>query len=186
MLWPPPPPGRVRWAWLLGLPFRRWRLARFARLLDGRLAPGAVAIDVGSGPGYAASVVDRRAAGRIRAWVLLDPQRGMLLHGREWVRRGSPRGRLGAASWAVADAARLPLRDGSADLAVSVGVFCCMEDSAVPRAAREAFRTLRRGGYLLFAVPRWRGEADEKLLRTEGFTPVASRRAGRSLFRKPL
>ena len=166
-------------AWLLGLPLRRWRVVRFARLLAGRLATGAMAVDVGSGPGYGARAVDRALAPARLRWLWVDPQPGML--------SAAPADTvLGHVGRAVGDGAQLPVRSAVADLAVSLGVLCCMDDSAQAAAVAELWRILRPGGYVLVAVPRWRGADDEARLRRAGFLRVVGPRPGRAVFRKPL
>lgn len=183
MRWPPPLPGRARWAWLLGLRCRGWRVRRLLRLLDGRVAPGSTVVDVGAGPGYTSMALARRHLGGAGNWLLLDPQRAM------WA---SDRARRRAASQGftpsrvVGDASDLPLRSGSVDVALSVGVFCCMNDAAIPAAIAETVRVLRPGGWFLFGVPRWRGEYDVPALERAGLARVAEIGLGRTLFQKPL
>jgi len=183
MVWPPPLPGRVRWAWLLGTRGRGWRLTSLLRLLDGRMQPTSVVASVGSGPGFDAARLARRTTVRGIRWILVDPQRGM------W---SDPRGvdRIARAPLRAArlqgDAADLPLRSGSVDVVLSIGALCCMSDAAVPRAVAETVRVLKPGGYLAFGVPRRRGASDEARWTSAGLVRRASLRSGRALFQKPL
>ena len=84
----------------------------------------------------------------------------------------------------VADATDLPLPSGSVDVALSLGVLCCLQEAAVPAAIAETVRVLAPGGWLLFAVPRRRGADDDARWARAGFRRVASLRPGRSLFQK--
>ena len=86
----------------------------------------------------------------------------------------------------LADAARLPIRSASVDLVVSLGVLCCLTDEGADRAAAEAWRIVRPGGFLALAVPRWRGAADEARHTRHGFRRVAGTRPGRAVFSKLL
>jgi ubiquinone/menaquinone biosynthesis C-methylase UbiE len=101
-------------------------------------------------------------------------------------RRAANRDRGAGPSLAVADAVALPLRDGSADALLSLGVLCCMTEEGVDEAVREAWRVVRPGGHVVLAVPRWRGREDEERHMRLGFVRVAGRRPGRAVFRKPL
>ena len=181
--WPLPLPGRARWAWLLGTRYRGWRLRTLTRLLDGRVAGGATVASLGSGPGYDAAHLARRGRVNARRWLLLEPQAGM------WVSNARLEG-LARAPMSIerirGDAADLPLRSGSVDVALSIGVLCCMTDAAVPAAVAETVRVLRPGGFLLFGVPRARGVEDDGRWALAGLERVATVRPGRSLFQKPL
>jgi len=86
----------------------------------------------------------------------------------------------------VGDASDLPIRSESVDLLLSLGVFCCMKDSAIPGAIAEAARVVKPGGLMLFGVPPWRGSEDEARLERAGFRAVVRRRRGRSLLQKTL
>ncbi|MCI4353779.1 MAG: class I SAM-dependent methyltransferase [Thermoplasmata archaeon] len=183
MRWPPPLPGRPEWSWLLGLRFRRWRIRSLLRLLERRLPPSARVLDVGSGPGFSSAELARTLGADARRWTLVDPQRAMLStpRGRRALARSAP-----GASSIVGDAAALPIRSGSVDVVLSLGVLCCMEDSAVPAAVEETVRVLKPGGFLLFGVPRRRGPSDDARWRSVGLAPVATLRPGRGLFQKTL
>ena len=147
------------------------------------MRPGAQVASIGAGPGYDAARLARRSAALRAHWLLLDPQRGM------W---GDPRRleRIARAPFrperVLGDAVDLPLRSESVDIALSIGVLCCMTDAAVPGAVAETVRVLRRGGLLLFGVPKWRGAIDEARFGAAGLVPLASKRPGRTLFQKPL
>ncbi|HEY6238012.1 MAG TPA: class I SAM-dependent methyltransferase [Thermoplasmata archaeon] len=183
MVWPPPLPGRVRWAWLLGTRGRGWRLRSLLRLLDGKVPPGATVVSVGSGPGFDAARLARRLGPIPVRWVLLDPQRAMWADPRPIDRAA---GRALHPERIQGDAADLPLGTASADVVLSIGALCCMSDAAVPRAVAETGRVLKPGGFLLFAVPRRRGELDEARWSAAGFARRAGTRPGRGLFQKPL
>ena len=177
--WPPPLPGRVRWAWLLDLRSRAWRIRPLLRLLEGRVPEGAFVIDVGSGPGYISAHLSNRVGIRSVRWILIDPQRGMF--------RRTPRKRKGTSfepDRLVGDGVDLPIDSGSADLVLSLGVLCCMADSAVSRGVAEIARILRPGGLLLLGVPRRRGSGDEALLQSAGLQALVRLQPGRGLFQK--
>lgn len=84
------------------------------------------------------------------------------------------------------DNADLPFRSESFDVVLSVGVLCCVDDAFVPAVVAETVRVLRKGGYLLFGVPRGRGVDDERRWARAGLVSVATTRPGRSLLQKPL
>ena len=182
MAWPPPLPGRVRWAWLLGTRFRRWRLRGSLEILAPHVPPGGRVVDVGAGPGYASAMLAARVAGRSVRWLLLDPQRAMWDPGAPRFTRLAPGF---APDWVQADGADLPVRDASADIVLSLGVLCCMDDAAIPGAVSEIGRILKPGGWLLFRVPRRRGGADDERFRRAGFVAIARERPGSVLFQKP-
>lgn len=180
MVWPPPLPGRVRWAWMLRLPWRRRRVRRILALLDGRVPEGSVLLDVGGGTGVGAEEAARRAPARTyRRRVVVDPQPPMLHRIPGKVRR---RERF---DLAVADAASLPFAESSADVVLSLGVLCCMTEEAIPRAVAEIRRVLRPGGWALVTVPRRRGDADVPTFEAHGFRREATLRPGWSLFQRP-
>lgn len=181
--WPPPLPGRVRWAWLLGTSYRGWRLEPLLRLLDGRVRPDARIASIGAGPGYDAARLARRRVAARAGWLLLDPQRGMWRDPRRLERIARAPFR---AERIVGDAIDLPFRSETIDVVLSVGVLCCMTEAAIPGAVAETVRVLRPGGLLLFGVPKWRGGADEARFTAAGLVRLASVRAGRTLFEKPL
>jgi ubiquinone/menaquinone biosynthesis C-methylase UbiE len=178
MRWPPPPPGRVRWAWLLGLGWRRRRVRRLLAGLGSVWPQAGTLVDVGAGTGVAAEEAVRLAPpGAFSRILLLDPQVGMLQRARSQV-PGGDRVR--------ADACRLPLPDATADLLLSFGVLCCMTEAAVPDAVRESFRVVRPGGRLVFAVPRIRGAVDEPRFLAVGFRRIASPRVGWAIYQRPV
>jgi SAM-dependent methyltransferase len=180
MRWPPPPPGRPEWAWLLRMPPRGWLQRRHLRPLTLELGNRATIVSVGGGPGFEARQLERLRP-RSARWtvVLLDAQRGMLEQA-HW--RGSPE--TPTPERILGDASRLPLPDGSVDAVLSLGVFCCLTDEGADMAAQEAWRVLRPGGYVAMTVPRWRGATDDGRHTRVGFVRIGGRRPGRSIFRK--
>lgn len=180
MVWPAPLPGRVRWSWLLGLPWRRRRVRRILSLLRDRFSDGGTLLDVGGASGVGAEEAARLAPrGAFRRRVVLDPQRGMLVRARRDPTRPD------AFDLVQGDAVRLPVPDESVDVLLSLGVLCCMTDEAVPFAVSETWRVLRPGGLAVVSVPLRRGDADDPLFRKRGFERVARLRPGRSLYRRP-
>jgi ubiquinone/menaquinone biosynthesis C-methylase UbiE len=176
--WPPPLPGRVGWAWVLALPWRRRRVRRIVALVRGRVRPGSVLADVGGGTGVGAEEAARgEPPGTYRHCLVLDPQRGMLLRARQH--------RPGAREVVVADAVDLPLPDRSVDVVLCLGVLCCMTDDSVPRAVAEMWRVLRPGGLAVVAVPLRRGDQDDPDFRSAGFVRLRQLRPGRSLYQRP-
>jgi SAM-dependent methyltransferase len=180
MVWPAPLPGRVRWAWLLGLPWRRRRVRRILSMLRGFSPPGGVLLDVGGASGVGAEEAVRLAPpGTYRRRIVLDPQRGMLVRARPHPERSD------ALDLVQGDAIRLPVPDQSVDVVLSLGVLCCMTDEAVPLAVSETWRVLRPEGLAVVSVPLRRGDADDPLFRDRGFRRVARLRPGRSLYQRP-
>ncbi len=149
------------------------------RLTAGRLPTDPTVADIGSGPGFDLDEFEQMAPGTFSRAVLLDPQRGMLERAR---RPPRPGGRM----LAIGDAARLPLKDSSTDVAFSIGVLCCMKDESLDAAVGECRRILKPGGLLILGVPVRRGRSDESRFASAGFTRVASIRPGLSLFSKSL
>jgi len=184
MIWPPPPPGRPEWAWLLQLPPRGWILRRLIRPGAATVPDGGLVVSVGGGPGFEFREVERLRPRGVR-WrgLLLDAQLAMLTQAR---RPGRPAARANGPDVALGDAVALPLRDASVDLVLSLGVLCCMTDEGADAAAREAWRVLRPGGYAVLSVPRWRGAADESRHTKVGFVRVGGGRPGRAVFRKRI
>jgi SAM-dependent methyltransferase len=184
MRWPAPPPGRPEWAWLLRLPPRGWILRRLLRPAVAHLPSHAIVVSVGGGPGYEFRELDRLRRDRVPwRYLLLDAQLAMVVLAQ---RRAAARPSHAFPRLAVADAVALPLRDGSVDCVLSLGVLCCMTEDSVDDAVHEAHRVLRPGGQVVLAVPRWRGRQDEERHTRFGFVRVAGRRPGRAVFRKPL
>jgi SAM-dependent methyltransferase len=184
MLWPPPPPGRPEWAWLLQLPPRGWILRQLFLPATRALLEQARIVSVGGGPGYEFAELDRLRPVRARwRYLLIDAQSAMLGHAR---RRAERRPDRTPPALALGDAVALPIRDGQVDAVVSLGVLCCMTDAGADGAAREAWRVVRPGGFVVLSVPRWRGAADELRHSRLGFVRLAGWRAGRAVFQKPL
>jgi ubiquinone/menaquinone biosynthesis C-methylase UbiE len=149
-------------------------------MLTDRVSPGGVLLDIGGASGVGAEEAVRIAPpGTYRRRVVLDPQRGMLAQARRDPRRPQP------LELVQGDAIRLPLPDRSVDVALSLGVLCCMTDEAVPLAVAETWRVLRPGGLVVVGVPLRRGDDDDPLFRAQGFRRVASLRPGRSLYERP-
>lgn len=180
MKWPPPRAGRVGWAWLLDLPWRRRRIRRMVGAVGDHLPISGTLVDVGGGLGTGAEEAGRIAPiGTYRRQIVVDPQWGML-------QRGSHRGpRPRTIDYVRGDAARLPLPDGCADVALALGLLCCMTDEAVPRAIAELWRIVKPGGRLVVGVPKRRGDEDDPALTAQGFRRVRSLRPGRSIYAKP-
>jgi ubiquinone/menaquinone biosynthesis C-methylase UbiE len=135
-------------------------------------------VDVGGGTGVgAATAVAAAPRGTFRHTVVVDAQRGMLARAAR-----APRPEIDLVR---GDAVRLPLRDGSVDLVLSLGVLCCLTSEAVPMAVEESWRVLRPGGLAVVAVPRWRGDQDMPRFRARGFRPLEHPRAGWVLYHRP-
>ncbi len=124
-------------------------LRRFIHPADRMLAffalrPGQTVLEVGPGPGYFTPEASRRVGpgGRV---LCLDIQRPML----EQLRRRLAEAGASNAHLLQADAARLPLRDGSVDAAFLVAVLGEVPDRVA--ALRELYRVLRSGGMAAFA-----------------------------------
>jgi ubiquinone/menaquinone biosynthesis C-methylase UbiE len=180
MLWPPPPPGRSKWAWMLRLPPRGWIQRRLLRPLTTELGPVATVLSVGGGPGFEVRQLERLRplSSRWRV-VLLDAQPDMLAQAHWRATAG-----LAAPERLIADAVRLPVPDSSVDAVLSLGVLCCLTDAGADGAAKEAFRVVRPGGLVALSVPRWRGAEDDERHTRLGFVRIAGSRPGRSVFRK--
>lgn len=119
--------------------------------LQGRLAPGAVVVDVGCGTGDNLAALEAAAGGVTATGVELSAR--AIRH----VTRGPAGGRV-----AVAVAERLPYATGVADLLASMDVIEHLDDDSV--ALAEYGRVLRPGGLLLLTVPAyqwlWSGHDD--------------------------
>ncbi|MCI4325713.1 MAG: class I SAM-dependent methyltransferase [Thermoplasmata archaeon] len=180
MVWPPPPPGRPEWAWLLRLPPRGWMQRRLLRPLTSRLDDRATVVSIGGGPGFEVRQLHRLRP-PLAQWrvVLLDAQRGMLDQP-QWHRPGD----TANPDRVLGDAVRLPLPDASVDAVLSLGVLCCLTNDGAHAAAREAWRVVRPGGFVALSVPRWRGALDDERHTRLGFERIAGSRRGRSIFRK--
>jgi len=105
-----------------------------------RLKPSDRVLEIGSGPGYFSPSIARRLTdGQL---TLFDMQAGMLAMA---ARRLAKRGQRNVAS-CVGDAAHLPFKDGTFDVALMVAVLGEVTDRRA--ALREAARVLRPGGRL--------------------------------------
>ncbi len=178
--WPLPPPGRVRYSGLLGLGIRRWLLRRRLRAAAPFLPRQPRVVDLGAGTGTDLEELRRVYPGlSAPRTILVEAQVGML------ARVPPAVGRSAGTERVQADGARLPLRDASADLVLSFGYLCCVDDGALPRAVAESVRVLAPGGVLLLGVPRWRGRSDEALHRAAGLERLAGGRPGHAVYRRP-
>jgi ubiquinone/menaquinone biosynthesis C-methylase UbiE len=183
--WPLPPPGRPRYAWMLGLGIRRWQLRRLLRRGVPYLRSPRVILDLGAGTAADAQELEGMLPTRERRrCVLLDAQRAMLTTTPERFALRSARPVPGER--VVGDVTRLPFPDGRADVVLSIGLLCCVDASSVAQAAAESARVLAPGGILLLGVPRWRGASDEAVTRATGLLRRTGGRAGHAVFQKPL
>lgn len=184
-MWPMPPPGRPRHAWLLGTSLRRWALRRLLRRALPYLGDPERIVDLGAGTAADAeellALLPRRAGRRV---LLVDAQRAMIARGGPGTAGGGPLGAAGR--WVLGDVTRLPLPDGCADVVLSVGMLCCVAPGHVEEAVRESGRILRPGGVLVLGVPRWRGAADERATAASGLLRRAGGRPGHAVFQKRL
>ena len=126
--------------------------------LDGLLSEGEMRIvDIGAGTGTLSfAALERWPAARV---VGVDPSGRMLEEAVAAARGRSLDGRFESR---VADAARLPLPDGSMDAAISSFVIQLLPSRAA--AVREAWRVLRPGG--IFACVTWRAGGGRSELET--------------------
>jgi SAM-dependent methyltransferase len=179
--WRPPIAGRVRWAWLLDLPWRRRRARQLLRMLEGgRTTSEGVLLDVGGGTGTGIRATLRvapRTAYRSR--VVVDPQREMLLRAR--AKTATP----DAVELVLGTGARLPVASESVDTVLSLGVLCCMPPEKIRDAVEETWRVLRSGGCAVVAVPRWWGDVAHPWFEAQGFRRVSHPRPGWSLYERP-
>lgn len=115
----------------------RWSRLAGDRFLDWlALPPGARWVDVGCGNGaFTELLLQRARAADVQA---LDPSPGQLAYARQRLPANAP------VTWHEADAMRLPLRDGSADVAVMALVLFFVPEPAVGVA--EMCRVVRAGG----------------------------------------
>ncbi|NDY43121.1 methyltransferase domain-containing protein [Dissulfurirhabdus thermomarina] len=121
----------------LGAPMAAFRVRR---ILGGALRPGARLLDVGTGPGTIPLRLARACPGL--AAVGLDVSLGMLGRARRFRRRAGA-----ALDLVAADAARLPFRDGTLDVVISL--FALHHLDRVDTLLAEADRVLRPGGVFL-------------------------------------
>lgn len=120
----------------------RWKELSFD-LLEPR--PGAVLVDLGCGPGDDARALAARVApgGRV---VGIDASRSMIAEARS-------RSGIGDVEFVVADAAGLPLDDGTADGCRCERVLQHVDDPGA--AVAEMARIVRPGGVVVAAEPDW-------------------------------
>jgi SAM-dependent methyltransferase len=183
--WPLPPPGRPRCSWILGIRVRRWQLRRLLRPALPYLRTSRVIADLGAGTGADAEEFDRLVPpADVRSFLLVDAQTAMLRSGELARKSRSAPGWFGGP--VVADVSRLPFRDGAADVVLSIGLLCCVDEAAIGRAVEESTRILAPGGILILGVPRWRGRMDERAISATGLVRIAGRRPGRGIFQKRL
>ena len=179
--WPLPPPGRPRYSWLLRTGFRLWLLRRLLRRALPLLPPAGTVLDLGAGSGT--DLEELRllwGEGRDARSVLVEAQREMLGPLRD-LAAGSP-----ATHVVRADVTRLPFRDASASVVLSIGMLCCVAEESVADAVGESARVLAPGGILVLGVPRWRGRRDEASTTASGLVRRAGGRPGHAVFQKPL
>lgn len=169
-------------AWLQRLPGRRRRIRRLLEAAARELTAGARICDVGGGTGYPLELLASGPRPDACAWILADPQRGML----ERAAAHLDLERSDAPLLVQADGVALPFRDGSADLVLSLGVLCCTAPEVLPQSVREILRVLRPGGRLAFAVPRRHAATIEALLCSAGFAVVERFGSNRVLLRKGI
>jgi SAM-dependent methyltransferase len=126
-------------------------------------------VDVGCGRGqYLARLA---SDGQVGGLVGLDLSTGMLAS----VRRRWPDG-VAAPALVNADAERLPLRDGAADVALAMHMLYHVPD--IPRAIAELRRVVRPGGTLLVSANAAGGLAELHRLRWDSVAAVAGQRVG--------
>ncbi|MCI4367352.1 MAG: class I SAM-dependent methyltransferase, partial [Thermoplasmata archaeon] len=116
---------------MLGSRLRRWQVRRLLR----RALPFVRAVrdiaDLGAGTGADAEEFHQLCASiEPRRYLLLDAQRAMLEAGQEH-RRRHPADAVHARPL-LGDVTRLPLKDGSCHVVLSIGLLCCVEDEAIP------------------------------------------------------
>jgi arsenite methyltransferase len=110
----------------------------------GELRAGEIVLDLGSGAGMDCLLAARRVGptGKVVGVDLCDEMVGK-------ARRNAALLALHNVEFVNAEAEKLPLPDGSADVVISNGVFNLCPDK--PRVLAEAFRVLRPGGRLQMA-----------------------------------
>jgi SAM-dependent methyltransferase len=127
----------------------------------GEMRPGQVVLDLGSGAGLDSMLAARRVAptGRV---IGIDMTEEMV----EKARRNAQALGLSNVQFLHAEVEKLPLDDGSVDVAISNGVFNLCPDKG--KVLAEVFRVLRPGGRLQMA----------DILLEDGVTPEEVARKG--------
>jgi len=177
--WPLPPPSRPRFSWLLGIGLRRFVLRRVLRPALPLLRERPRILDLGAGTGADwLELVRLRPSLADRPAVLVEAQKAMLTAGPS-ARAGTDPG-----EWVLGDAGRLPFRDGSFDLVLSIGTLCCVAEGSVGRVVEETTRVLAPGGILVLTVPARRGRADDRATARTGLVRKSGPRPGRGVWAK--
>jgi len=131
---------------------REYAWPEVVEFVEGRDGPAATALDVGCGNGRHSELL----AAHARRVVGVDASRSLLALARE---RARERGWVAAFEPVVADAARLPLADSRADLAVYIATLHHLPTRELRvRSLRELGRVLARDGRAL--VSAWSTEHD--------------------------
>lgn len=145
--------------WLVNSPIRAWLHRREidAFLRWSRIAPGSAVLDMGCGPGVSTALLRKKA--RPRLLVAFDFDAAMVARARRRVHSGGHPskkdtplpGETGTVHLLVADASRMPFRDGAFDAVVESGVVHHVPDWRA--ALSETSRVLKSGGEFCFAEP---------------------------------